>query len=64
MHRRELAAAADPAAERRRLADDYAARHLSARAAAAAGHIDEVILPTETRGRLAWALGTMRARRA
>ena len=65
VHRRELAAAGDPVAERRRLADDYAARHLSARAAAAAGHIDEVILPTETRARLAWALATMRkARRA
>jgi acetyl-CoA carboxylase carboxyltransferase component len=60
VHRRELTAAADPGAAKRRLADDYAARHLSARAAAAAGHIDEVILPAETRGRLAWALGTMR----
>ena len=59
VHRRELAAAEDPAAARRRLAEDYAARHLSARAAAAAGHIDEVIRPTETRARLAWALATM-----
>ena len=56
VHRREIEAAADPAEARRRFAADYAARHLGAAAAAAAGHVDEVIRPAETRARLAEAL--------
>jgi len=58
-HRRELAAAEDPEDLRRRLADTYAVKHLSA-AAAAAGHADDVILPAQTRDRLAWAMGAVR----
>ena len=54
-------AAHDPAATRERLAGEYAARHLEARAAARGGHIDEVILPGETRVRLAWALSVAAA---
>jgi acetyl-CoA carboxylase carboxyltransferase component len=57
-HRRQIEAASDPADARDRLARDYAARHLGAAAAAAGGHIDEVIRPAETRGRLALALAT------
>jgi acetyl-CoA carboxylase carboxyltransferase component len=56
IHRRDLAAADDVNRVRERLADDYSARHLTARGAARHGHIDEVIRPGETRGRLAWAL--------
>lgn len=56
VHRRELAVAADPAAERERLADAYAEEHLRAESAAAGGFIDEVIEPVETRRRLAAAL--------
>ena len=63
VHRRELAAAADPADERRRLAAGYATRHLDAGAAARAGHIDEVIRPNETRGRLSWALASLGGQR-
>jgi acetyl-CoA carboxylase carboxyltransferase component len=59
VHRRALAAAADPSQERRRLADAYAVEHLSAQAAARAGAIDEVIRPPETRDRLSWALSTI-----
>jgi acetyl-CoA carboxylase carboxyltransferase component len=59
VHRRELAAADDPAGARRRLAAGYATRHLDAMAAARAGHIDEVIAPNQTRGRLSWALATL-----
>jgi acetyl-CoA carboxylase carboxyltransferase component len=59
VHRRALAAAADPGQERRRLADAYAVEHLSAQAAARMGAVDEVIRPTETRARLAWALSTI-----
>ena len=49
-------AADDPEAERDRLADAYAEEHLRAEAAAAAGFVDEIIEPAETRDRLAWAL--------
>ena len=59
VHRRALAAAPDPDEERRRLADEYAVEHLWARAAARTGAVDEIIQPSETRTRLAWALSTM-----
>jgi acetyl-CoA carboxylase carboxyltransferase component len=64
IHRRELAAADDPAAERERLAAAYAEEHLGAHVAAAGGFVDEVIEPCETRGRLAWALAAMDDRRS
>jgi acetyl-CoA carboxylase carboxyltransferase component len=64
IHRRELAAASDPVAERASLAAAYAEEHLGADVAAAAGFVDEVIAPHETRGRLASALATMDDRRA
>lgn len=64
IHRRELAAAEDPVAERERLAAAYAEEHLGAHVAAANGFVDEVIEPCDTRRRLAWALGTMDDRRA
>jgi acetyl-CoA carboxylase carboxyltransferase component len=63
VHRRELAAADDPEALRTRLADDYAARHLTARSAARSGHVDEVIRPGETRGRVSAALSALASRR-
>jgi acetyl-CoA carboxylase carboxyltransferase component len=56
VHRRELAEALDPTALRRSLAEGYSREHLGAEAAAAGGFVDEVILPTETRARLARAL--------
>jgi acetyl-CoA carboxylase carboxyltransferase component len=56
VNRRDLLAADDPEAERARLATAYADEHLRADAAAAAGFIDEIVEPTETRERLAWAL--------
>jgi acetyl-CoA carboxylase carboxyltransferase component len=56
VNRRDIERSDDPAAARERLASDYANRHLSAEAAARAGHIDDVIRPGETRGRLALAL--------
>jgi acetyl-CoA carboxylase carboxyltransferase component len=54
--RRELRAADDPDAELARLANEYADEHLAAEAAAAAGFVDEIVSPIETRARLAWAL--------
>jgi acetyl-CoA carboxylase carboxyltransferase component len=58
LHRRTLAAVPDPEAERTRLAGDYADQHLDATNAVAEGFIDELIAPSETRARLAWALAT------
>ncbi|MGH2875853.1 MAG: acyl-CoA carboxylase subunit beta [Solirubrobacteraceae bacterium] len=56
VNRRELHAASDPESERDRLADEYAETHLRAQSAAAEGFVDEIIEPSETRDRLAWAL--------
>jgi acetyl-CoA carboxylase carboxyltransferase component len=56
MHRRDIAAGADPEA----LADAYAEEHLPVGAAAGGGFIDEVIEPAETRDRLAFALEARR----
>jgi acetyl-CoA carboxylase carboxyltransferase component len=56
--RRELRTAADPEAERDRLAEAYAHEHLRAETAAAEGFVDEIIEPVETRDRLAVALAT------
>ncbi len=56
LDRREIAAAADPAAHRRRLAGAYAAEHLQVERASADGHVDEVITPDSTRSRVASCL--------
>jgi acetyl-CoA carboxylase carboxyltransferase component len=64
VHRRELRDAADPDSERARLADAYAQEHLRAEAAAAAGFVDELVEPWETRDRLAGALRTLAGWRA
>jgi acetyl-CoA carboxylase carboxyltransferase component len=55
IHRRAIADSPDPVAEHDRLAAEYAERHLSAETAAAAGDVDEVIEPSQTRERLIWA---------
>jgi acetyl-CoA carboxylase carboxyltransferase component len=63
VHRRELRVAGDPDSERKRLADAYADEHLRAEAAAAAGFVDEIVEPAQTRDRLVWALrGLARSR--
>lgn len=59
LHRRELAAAADPTASRQALAGAYAREHLGADVAAAGGFIDEVIEPLGTRARVAGALAAL-----
>jgi acetyl-CoA carboxylase carboxyltransferase component len=59
VHRRELSAASDPDGERARLASAYAEEHLGAQAAAAAGFVDEIVEPAQTRERLSWALLTL-----
>ena len=59
VNRRELRVAADPEAERARLATAYARDQLRAEAAAAEGFVDELIEPVTTRARLAGALRTL-----
>jgi len=59
IHRRALAEAEDPAAERARLARDYAEQQLRPEVAAAGGHVDELITPGQTRSRVAWALRSL-----
>jgi acetyl-CoA carboxylase carboxyltransferase component len=61
VHRREIAAADDPAEARDRLAAAYAEEHLTASAAAAEGVIDELCPPSGTRARIAGALQTLAA---
>jgi methylmalonyl-CoA decarboxylase subunit alpha len=53
---KQIAAAADPEAERTRLTEEYRKKYLSPYAAAAADVIDDVIEPRETRGRVIAAL--------
>jgi len=59
IHRRELAAAEDPEAERDRLADHYAETQLRPEIAAARGFVDELIEPWHTRDRLMWAFDSL-----
>jgi acetyl-CoA carboxylase carboxyltransferase component len=56
VHKRDIAGADDPDAERNRLAAEYAEGNVSAIVAAREGHIDELIEPADTRRRLAGAL--------
>ena len=56
MHRRQIAAGADPAD----LADAYAAEHLPVAVAASRGFVDEIVEPAETRERIAFALEAAR----
>jgi acetyl-CoA carboxylase carboxyltransferase component len=53
LHRREIAAAEDPGAHRRRLAGAYSSEHLQVEGASADGFVDEVIAPDSTRQRVA-----------
>jgi acetyl-CoA carboxylase carboxyltransferase component len=59
VHRRALADADDPEAERDRLAAEYAEEHLSAAVAAQQGFIDELVEPRDTRRRLAGAIAAL-----
>jgi acetyl-CoA carboxylase carboxyltransferase component len=59
IHRRELAVAEDPEAERERLAQHYAESQLRPQVAASTGYVDELISPYDTRARLVWALNSL-----
>jgi propionyl-CoA carboxylase beta chain len=64
LYRDEIAAAPDPEARRRALADDYRQRFSSPYGAAAAGFVDDVIAPSETRPRLIAALEALQDKQA
>jgi propionyl-CoA carboxylase beta chain len=59
VHRKDIAAADDPEAERERLASAYADDHLTAEVAAHQGYVDELVEPDQTRTRLAGALAAL-----
>lgn len=64
IYRSQIAAAADPAEERARLAAEYLKKFASPYPAANAGYIDDIIEPRETRPRLVKALATLRDKAA
>lgn len=64
LHRKRLQEAEDPEAERVRLVAEYREKFGKPYAAAASGHIDDVILPAETRPRLIAALELLRDKQA
>ncbi len=61
--RDRIASADDPAAERQRLVAEYEERFANPYVAAARGYVDEVIMPSETRGRIAAALRMLETKR-
>jgi methylmalonyl-CoA decarboxylase subunit alpha len=60
LHRKQIKEAADPRAERDRLVSEYKAKFSNPYLAAAAGHVDDIIVPAETRRRLISALELLR----
>ncbi|MEO1060453.1 MAG: acyl-CoA carboxylase subunit beta [Actinomycetota bacterium] len=63
LHRRELAEAADPAAARDALVQDYTRRTANPYVAAERGYVDDVIQPSETRRKVVAALRVLRSKR-
>jgi propionyl-CoA carboxylase beta chain len=61
--REQIQAAGDPAAERKRLIDDYREKLSNPYRAAELGYIDEVIDPADTRPKLAQALRMLKNKR-
>lgn len=60
LYGKELKEAADPAEERRRLVEAYERDYMNPYIAAERGYVDEVILPGETRARVAAGLRALR----
>jgi methylmalonyl-CoA carboxyltransferase large subunit len=63
LYRKEIEAAEDPAAERRRRVNEYLEAFANPYVAAGRGMVDEIIEPAETRACLATALQVLRAKR-
>jgi acetyl-CoA carboxylase carboxyltransferase component len=64
IHRKALVEAEEPAALRAELIDAYREEFEGPQSAAASGHVDAVILPSETRARLVAALSFLRDKHA
>ena len=63
LYRKQLKQSPNPEADRARLVAEYQAKSSSPYVAAAGGHIDDVIIPAETRPRLIAALELLRDKR-
>lgn len=63
IYRRELKAAADPAARKKELADEYRAKFANPYVAAGRGYLDDIIEPRDTRPRLINALEVLQNKR-
>lgn len=63
LHRKEIAAAADPEAARAMFTADYETRFETPYTAAERGYVDAIIAPSETRTQVAAALRAMRQKR-
>jgi len=61
--KKEIAAAKDPLAERKRIVDEYSAKFATPYAAAERGYIDAVIFPEETRSYLIKGLNSCKGKR-
>ena len=59
LYRKQIQKAVDPELERKKLIADYREKYINPYAAAHAGHIDEVILPSETRQKIIAALSVI-----
>ena len=64
LYRKELAAASDPEAERKRLLDEYQDTLANPYVAAERGYVDRVIFPHETRSMITRGLRALRGKRA
>jgi propionyl-CoA carboxylase beta chain len=60
LYRQQIQSAPDPAAERARLAADYRQRFNNPYHAAAAGYVDDIIEPRETRQKIIASLAALR----
>jgi methylmalonyl-CoA decarboxylase subunit alpha len=60
LYKKQIEAAEDPVAERKRLADDYRQRFNNPYAAASTGYVDDIIEPKETRPKIIAALSALR----
>jgi acetyl-CoA carboxylase carboxyltransferase component len=64
LYRRELAGAADPAARRAELVEEYTERYATPYIAAERGYVDDVISPADTRRVLARSLAMLASKRS
>jgi propionyl-CoA carboxylase beta chain len=60
LYKQQIESAANPAAERARLSEDYRSRFNNPYYAATTGHVDDVIEPLETREKIIASLGALR----